>query len=156
MNELSLLTAFLVSQFEADDLVNTISMVETKFMDNNKENIYQLVNIDYIQSEFIGGEDGTSKSIIARYLITAVQQRDIKSVKLDSKLRLDINLIDNWNETLSVLTRFLNQFKANNFPNNIDLYSQTTTTVLQDFNKNGLDGHQITIELLIPNRGIGC
>ena len=141
MNELSLLTEFLVNQFEADDLVNTISMVETKFMDNNKENIYQLVNIDYIQSEVL--ED----AIIARYLITAVQQRDIKPIKLDSKLRLDINLIDNWNETLSVITRFLNQFKANNFPNNIDLYSQTTTTVLQDFNKNGLDGHQITIEL---------
>ena len=150
MNELSLLTNFLINQFEADDLVNTISMVETKFMDNNKENIYQLVNIDYIQSEVL--ED----AIIARYLITAVQQRDIKPIKLDSKLRLDINLIDNWNETLSVITRFLNQFKANNFPNNIDLYSQTTTTVLQDFNKNGLDGHQITIELSIPNRGIGC
>jgi hypothetical protein len=150
MNELSLLTNFLVSQFEADDLVNTISMVETKFMDNNKENIYQLVNIDYIQSEVL--ED----AIIARYLITAVQQRDIKPIKLDSKLRLDINLIDNWNETLSVITRFINQFKANNFPNNIDLYSQTTTTVLQDFNKNGLDGHQITIELSIPNKGSGC
>jgi len=150
MNELSLLTNFLINQFEADDLVNTISMVETKFMDNKKENIYQLVNIDYIQSEVL--ED----AIIARYLITAVQQRDIKPIKLDSKLRLDINLIDNWNETLSVITRFLNQFKANNFPNNIDLYSQTTTTVLQDFNKNGLDGHQITIELSIPNRGIGC
>jgi hypothetical protein len=150
MNELSLLTNFLINQFEADDLVNTISMVPTKHIDNNKENIYQLVNIDYIQSEVL--ED----AIIARYLITAVQQRDIKPIKLDSKLRLDINLVDNWNETLSVITRFLNQFKANNFDNNIDLYSQTTTTVLQDFNKNGLDGHQITIELSIPNKGSGC
>jgi len=150
MNELSLLTTFLVNQFEADDLVNTISMVQTKNMDNNKENIYMLVNLDYLQSEIL--ED----AIVARYLITAVQQRDIKPVKLDSKLRLDINLIDNWNETLSVLTRFLNQFKANNFDNNIELFSQTTTTVLQDFNKNGLDGHQITIELSIPNRGSGC
>jgi hypothetical protein len=156
MNELSLLTAFLVSQFEDDDLVNTISMVETKFMDNNKENIYQLVNIDYIQSEFIGGEDGTSKSIIARYLITAVQQRDIKPKKLDSKLRLDINLIDNLNETLSVITRFLNWLDSNNQIDGILLYNKTTTTVLQDFNKNGLDGHQITIELSIPNKGSGC
>jgi len=156
MNELSLLTNFLVSQFEADDLVNTISMVPTKFMDNNKENIYQLVNIDYIQSEFVGGEDGTSKSIIARYLITAVQQRDIKPKKLDSKLRLDINLIDNWNETLSVITSFLNWLDSNNQIDGILLYNKTTTTVLQDFNKNGLDGHQITIELSIPNKGSGC
>lgn len=150
MNELSKLTNFLINQFEADPLVNTITMVETKFIDNNKENIYQLVNIDYIQSEVL--ED----AIIARYLITAVQQRDIKPKKLDGKLRLDINLIDNWNETLSVITRFLNQFKSNNFAGNIDLYSQTTTTILQDWNKNGLDGHQITIELSIPNLGSGC
>lgn len=150
MNELSKLSNFLINQFEADDLVNTITMVETKHIDNNKENIYQLVNIDYIQSQVL------DDTIIARYLITAVQQRDIKPKKLDSKLRLDINLIDNWNETLSVITRFLNQFKSNNFEDNIDLYSQTTTTILQDWNKNGLDGHQITIELSIPNLGSGC
>ena len=150
MNELSTLTTFLIEQFEADDLVNTITMVTTKHIDNNKENIYQLVNIDYLQSEVL--ED----AIVARYLITAVQQRDIKPKKLDSKLRLDINLIDNWNETHSVIQRFLNQFKSNNFKDNIDLYSQTTITVLQDWNKNGLDGHQITIELSIPNLGSGC
>lgn len=68
MNELSKLTNFLISQFEADDLVNTITMVQTKHIDNNKENIYQLVNIEYLQSEVL--ED----AIIARYLITAVQQ----------------------------------------------------------------------------------
>lgn len=150
MNELSLLTNFLVNQFDADDLVNTITLVPTKDIDNNKENIYQLINIDYIQSQIL------DDAIIARYLITAVQQRDIKPKKLDSKLRLDVNLIDNWNETHSVITRFLNQFKSNNFDGNIDLYSQTTTTVLQDWNKNGLDGHQITIELSIPNLGSGC
>lgn len=150
MNELSKLTNFLISQFEADDLVNTITMVQTKHIDNNKENIYQLVNIEYLQSEVL--ED----AIIARYLITAVQQRDIKPKKLDSKLRLDINLIDNWNETHSVIQRFLNQFKSNNFEDNIDLFSSSNTTVLQDWNKNGLDGHQITIELSIPNLGSGC
>lgn len=150
MNELSKLTNFLISQFEADDLVNTITMVQNKHIDNNKENIYQLVNIEYLQSEVL--ED----AIIARYLITAVQQRDIKPKKLDSKLRLDINLIDNWNETHSVIQRFLNQFKSNNFEDNIDLFSSSNTTVLQDWNKNGLDGHQITIELSIPNLGSGC
>jgi HD-GYP domain-containing protein (c-di-GMP phosphodiesterase class II) len=150
MNELSKLTNFLIDRFEEDDLVNTITMVQTKNIDNNKENIYQLVNIDYLQSEVL--ED----TIIARFLITAVQQRDIKPKKLDSKLRLDINLIDNWNETHSVITRFINRFMSNNFEYNIDLFSSSTTTVLQDWNKNGLDGHQITIELSIPNLGSGC
>ena len=114
------------------------------------DDISLYVDLCQAQSEVL--ED----AIVARYLITAVQQRDIKPKKLDSKLRLDINLIDNWNETHSVIQRFLNQFKSNNFKDNIDLYSQTTITVLQDWNKNGLDGHQITIELSIPNLGSGC
>ena len=150
MNELSTLNNFLIEQFEADDLVNTITMVPTKHIDNNKENIYQLVNIDYLQSEVL--ED----AIVARYLITAVQQRDIKPKKLDSKLQLDSNRTDNWNETLTVITRLLNVISSNNLPGNIEKRSQTTTTVLQDWNKNGLDGHQITIELSIPNLGSGC
>jgi hypothetical protein len=69
---------------------------------------------------------------------------------------MDTNFIDNLNETHAILLRLLNEFRANNFSNNIDLYSQTTLTKLEDFNKNGLDGHQITIELSIPNNGRGC
>lgn len=153
MNELSLLMNFIINQFDANDLVNTITMVETKYVDNNKENIYQLVNIDYLQSDE-QGED--SSYITARYLITAVQQRNIRPIKTDSKLRLDSNLIDNWNETHATLQRFLNGFRSNNYENNIDLYSQTSMTKLEDWNKNGLDGHQITIELSIPNLGSGC
>ena len=83
-------------------------------------------------------------------------QRDIRAVKLDSKLRLDTNFIDNLNETHAILLRFLNVFRSNNLANNIDLYSQTSFTKLEDFNKNGLDGHQITVEISIPNNGSGC
>ena len=150
MNELSLLTNFLISLFEGNDLVNTITAVQSKLMDNNKENIYCLVNIDYLESDVL------DDAIVARYLISVVQQRDIRPQKTDSKLQLDTNLIDNWNETHSVITRLLNQFRSNNYTNQIELFSKTTTTVLQDFNKNGLDGHQITIELSIPNLGSGC
>ena len=150
MNELSLLTNFLISLFEGNDLVNTITAVQSKLMDNNKENIYCLVNIDYLESDIL------DDAIVARYLISVVQQRDIRPQKTDSKLQLDTNLIDNWNETHSVITRLLNQFRSNNYTNQIELFSKTTTTVLQDFNKNGLDGHQITIELSIPNLGSGC
>ena len=150
MNEISLLTNFLIAKFQENNLVNTITLVQTKYIDNNKENIYCLVNIDYLQSEIL------DDAIIAKYLITVVQQRDIKPIKLDSKLRLNENLIDNWNETHSVIQRLLNQFRSNNMPNNIEIRNNTTTTVLQDWNKNGLDGHQITIELVMPNLGSGC
>jgi len=147
MNELFLLTNFLVEKFQENVLVNTISLVETKHLDNNKENIYCLVNIDYLESET--RED----AIIATYLITVVQQRDIRPQKTDSKLQLDTNLIDNLGETSSVITRFLNQMRSNNFENNIQLFQNS---VSKKYHKNSLDGHQITIDLAMANLGSGC
>jgi hypothetical protein len=150
MNELYLLTDFLINKFSENNLVNTVTLVETKHIDNNKENIYSLVNIDYLNSDTL--ED----AIVATFLITVVQQRDIRPKKTDSKLRLDTNLIDNLGETLSIITRFLNQMRSNNFANNIELFSNTQASKLENFNKNALDGHQITIELAMSNLGSGC
>jgi len=150
MNELFLLTQFLVNIFGDNDLVNTITLVESKHIDNNKENIYCLVNIDYLESETL------PDAIIASYLITVVQQRDIRPKKTDNKLRLDTNLVDNWAETLAVISKFLNKMQSNNFENHIELFSNTESRKLENFNKNGLDGHQITIELAMPNLGSGC
>lgn len=150
MNEIYLLTSFLIDIVEENDLVNTITMVETRHIDNNKENIYCLLNIEYLQSDI------QDDAIIARYLLTAVQQRNIQPKKTDSKLRMDSNLIDNLSETHAAIQRIINKINRTNNPHNIDLYSQTSTTKLEDWNKNGLDGHQITIELSIPNLGSGC
>jgi hypothetical protein len=150
MNELFLLTQFLVNIFGDNDLVNTITLVESKHIDNNKENIYCLVNIDYLESETL------PDAIIASYLITVLQQRDIRPKKTDSKLRLDTNLVDNWAETLAVISKFLNQMRSNNFENHIELFSNTQSRKLENFNKNGLDGHQITIDLAMANLGSGC
>jgi hypothetical protein len=150
MNELYLLTDFLINKFSENDLVNTVTLVETNHIDNNKENIYCLVNIDYLNSETL------PDAVISTFLITVVQQRDIRPKKTDSKLRLDTNLIDNLGETLSIITRFLNQMRSNNFANNIELFSNTQASKLENFNKNALDGHQITIELAMANMGSGC
>jgi hypothetical protein len=147
MNELYLLTDFLINKFSENDLVNTVTLVETNHIDNNKENIYCLVNIDYLNSETL------PDAVISTFLITVVQQRDIRPQKTDSKLQLDTNLIDNRGETLSVITRFLNQMRSNNFANNIELRSNTDSP---KYHKNSLDGHQITIELSMSNLGSGC
>lgn len=151
MNHLSQIINFVIERFQTDNLVNTITMVETRYFDNNKENVYPLVNIDYIQSEEVGEE---TSAITARFLLTCVQQRDVQPYKTDSKLRMDTNFIDNLNETHAILLRFLNYFRANN--ESIDLYSQSQFTKLENWNKNGLDGHQITVELSILNTGSGC
>ena len=147
MNEIFFLTNFLVDNFQENDLVNTVTLVETKHLDNNKENIYCLVNIDYLENET--RED----VIIATYLITVVQQRDIRPQKTDSKLQLDTNLIDNLGETSAVITRFLNQMRSNKFIHNIQLFSNSAS---KRYHKNSLDGHQITIELSMENSGSGC
>jgi hypothetical protein len=151
MNELFLLTNFLVEKFQENNTVNTVTLVETKNLDNNKENIYCLVNIDYLESETL------PDAIISTFLITVVQQRDVRPQKTDSKLRLDTNLVDNLGETLAVITRFLNQMRSNIYiENHIELRSNTQSRKLENFNKNGLDGHQITIELAMANLGSGC
>jgi hypothetical protein len=147
MNELFLLTSFLVEKFRENVLINTISLVDTKDLDNNKENIYPLVNIDYLETETL--ED----AIIATFLITVVQQRDIRPQKTDSKLQLDTNLIDNLAETSAVITRFINQMRSNNFENNIQMFQNSAS---QKYHKNSLDGHQITIDLAMANLGSGC
>lgn len=151
MNHLSKIINFTIERFNSDPLVNTITLNETRYFDNNKENIYPLVNIDYIQADEVG-ED--TSAVVARFLLTVVQQRDIRPVKTDSKLRMDTNFIDNLNETHAILLRFLNYFRSNNV--DVDLWSQTPFTKLENWNKNGLDGHQMTIELSIHNTGSGC
>lgn len=150
MNELSLLFDFVFDHFKNSTLVHTVTFVDTRFIDNNKNNIYQLVNVDYNQSRV---EDD---AIIARFVITCVQQRNISPKVTDSKLRLNTNLIDNLNETHATLQRFINVLTRQHQPNNIELYSQTALTKLEDWNKNGLDGHQLTVELSIPNIGSAC
>ena len=39
MNESSLIYDFIIAEFDANDLVNTISIVPTAVIDTNKENI---------------------------------------------------------------------------------------------------------------------
>jgi hypothetical protein len=57
MNELSLIFKFIIEKFQENNLVNTITFVPTKLIDNNKENIYTLVNIDYLRKMDVAGFD---------------------------------------------------------------------------------------------------
>ena len=50
MNEISILNNWIISEFDKNNLVNTISIVPTIQMDANKENVYPLVNIDMLSS----------------------------------------------------------------------------------------------------------
>lgn len=150
MNEISILNNWIISEFEKNILVNTISIVPTIQMDSNKENIYPLVNIDMLNSVV------QSDVIVVSFEITIVQQRDKRPVKTDSKLLGDTNYLDNVNETHSIAQRFINVLDRQNNDFNIEIDTISKLDFLKEFSRENLDGVQFTVDLSIPNLGTSC
>lgn len=150
MNESSLIYDFIIGQFQDNDLVNTISIVPFAEIDTNKENIYPLVNIDLIDIET------ESDYLTYNFNITVIQQRDIKPVKIDSKLLENINYIDNLNETVSISNRFINVIEKQNNDSSIELQSLSRLRVLKEWGRGICDGVRFDISLSIPNMGTSC
>lgn len=150
MNESSLIYDFIIAEFDANDLVNTISIVPTAVIDTNKENIYPLVNIDLIDIET------ESDYLTYNFNITVIQQRDIKPIKIDSKLMTNTNYIDNINETVSIANRFINVIEKQNNDSNIELQSLSRLKVLKEWGTGICDGVRFDISLSIPNIGLSC
>jgi hypothetical protein len=145
MNETSKINKYIIDDFSSNDLVNTISIVETGLIDLNKENIHPLVNVDLIDAEV------QDDAIIYEFIITAVQKRDINPQAIDSKLLNDSNYLDNINETLSIAQKFINRLRRFNNDENIEIVSISNLDFLKDFRGGGLDGVQFTINLSIHN-----
>ena len=149
-NEISRINKFIEDQYSADNLVNTISIVPTLTLDQNKENVYPLVNVDMTNTVV------EEQVIIVTFIMTIVQQRDTRPVKTDSKLLDDSNYLDNINETHSIAQRFINVIKMQNNDELIEEDSISTLTILKNWRGGILDGVQFTISLSIPNRGESC
>lgn len=150
MNEITKVYDYIINLFNSNELVNTISIVPTIEMDNNKENIYPLVNADLTATAI---EDNI---IICDFEITIVQQRNSTTIKTDSKLLNDTNYLDNINETHSIATRFINVVSEQNNDDNIELDSLTKLRPLKNWGRNSLDGFQFNVSLSIPNSGKSC
>jgi hypothetical protein len=150
MNEIQIVYDWLIDHFNSNDLVNTVSILPTSEMDQNKENIYPLVNLDFINKE-------TDEQVITTtFKITVIQQRDSQPIKTDSKLLLDTNYLDNVNETANITTRFFNVLAKQNNVFNIELESNTTEKPLRNWGINSCDGFQFEVTLSIPNNGTSC
>jgi hypothetical protein len=67
MNEIQIVYDWLIDHFSTNELVNTVSIVPTIELDQNKENIYPLVNIDFINKET------EEQAIITTFKITVIQ-----------------------------------------------------------------------------------
>jgi hypothetical protein len=150
MNEVSKMYDFLIGLFQSNDLVNTISLVNTLDIDSNKENIYPLVNLDLRETET------QDQAIIFSFRITILQQRDIKPIKIDSKLLSNTNYVDNLNETHSILNKVINYLVRQNNDYDIEIVQQGTNKILKEWGLSNLDGVQLDIDLAIPNEGSSC
>jgi hypothetical protein len=150
MNEISILNNWIISEFDKNNLVNTISIVPTLQIDSNKENIYPLVNIDMLNSVV------QNDVIVVSFEITIVQQRDKRPVKTDSKLLNDTNYLDNVNETHSIAERFINVLDRQNNSLNIEVDAISKLEFLKEWSRENLDGVQFSIDLSIPNIGTSC
>jgi hypothetical protein len=150
MNEVSKIYDFLIGLFQADNLVNTISLVNTMDIDSNKENIYPLVNLDLKETET------QDQAIIFTFRITIVQQRDIKPIKTDSKLLTNTNYVDNLNETHSILNKFINYLVRQHNSYDVEIVQQGSNKILKEWGLSNLDGVQVDIDLAITNEGSSC
>lgn len=150
MNESSLIYDFIIAEFQDNDLVNTISIVPFAEIDINKENIYPLVNIDLIDIET------ETDYLTYNFNITVIQQRDIKPVKIDSKLLNNTNYIDNINETVSISNRLINVIEKQNNDSSIELQNLGRLRVLKEWGRGICDGVRFDISLSIPNMGTSC
>lgn len=150
MNESSLIYDFIISEFQDNDLVNTISIVPFAEIDINKENIYPLVNIDLIDIET------ETDYLTYNFNITVIQQRDLKPLKIDSKLLNNTNYIDNINETVSISNRMINVIEKQNNNSSIELQNLSRLRVLKEWGRGICDGVRFDISLSIPNMGTSC
>jgi hypothetical protein len=150
MNETSKINNFTIALFNANELVNTISIIPTNLIDLNKENIYPLVNVEMLTA------DVQPDVIVFDFRITVVQQRDVRPIKTDSKLLSDSNYLDNINETLSIAQRFINVLTRQNNDYEIEIVNQSNVDFLKEWRGSMLDGVQFTIELSIPNDDTSC
>ena len=148
-NELQKVRNYIINKFDNDALVNTITTLSDELIDTNKETIYPVVNIDYLDSEVL--ED----VLLFSYKITALDQNDVYTKSTDSKLQVDTNQSDILNETFNICQSFINSFRQYN-SDSIEISSKSTITTIMNERLNGLSGHEFDIILSIPNEGSVC
>lgn len=149
MNEYQKTKDYVVSKFDADPLVNTITTLTSDLVDTNKETIYPVVNIDYLDNEV------NDDIILFSFHVKALDQNDIYIKSTDSKLQTDTNKDDIFNETFNICQSFINSFRQYNSLS-IEMVSVSSITAIKNEELNDLSGHEFDIVLSIPNEGSVC
>jgi hypothetical protein len=109
-NQLSNLLNEVVSVLDSMPLVNTIVLKDDNVVDVEKENVYPLVNIRFVNSP-------APETDIRNYVLAfeVYNQRDDRKIATPSKLMSDTNYIDNMGIVDSIANNFvLNFLKTHN------------------------------------------
>jgi hypothetical protein len=129
-NKFSILTNYLVSIFDANTLVNTISLREDDVIDVEKENVYPLVSMRLIESP-----PPQQNLRQFSYSFEIVNQRDDTKTATPSKLLTDTNYIDNIGVCDSIANDFLLEILKTHNEFDIDVIEDS----LSDFEPVGKD-----------------
>jgi hypothetical protein len=134
----------LVGYLQEDIDVNTITIFQTDDdIDFNKKNIYNLVNIGIVSSNF------ESKTI--GFEVLFITQRDDVKTTITNKLEGNDNRVDNIQTAHSVMNNLLKKLRLLNNDYDIQFISTTEPQIFFKAYTNGMDGMTIEIVLQYPD-----
>jgi hypothetical protein len=150
-NAISNCLELLVGYLQQDIDVNTITIFQTDDdIDFNKKNIYNLVNIGIVSSNF------ETKTI--GFEVLFITQRDEVKTTITNKLEGNDNRVDNIQTAHSVLNNLVKKLRLLNNDYDIQFISATEPQIFFKAYTNGMDGMTIEIVLQYPdnNTNVCC
>lgn len=143
-NAVSNCLELLVGYLNEDIDVNTITIFQTDDdIDFNKKNIYNLVNIGIVSSNF------ETKTI--GFEVLFITQRDEVKTTITNKLEGNDNRVDNIQTAHSVLNNLVKKLRLLNNDFDIQFISATEPQIFFKAYTNGMDGMTIEIVLQYPD-----
>ena len=143
-NAVSNCLELLAGYLQQDIDVNTITIFQTDDdIDFNKKNIYNLVNIGIVSSNF------ESKTI--GFEVLFITQRDDVKTTITNKLEGNDNRVDNIQTAHSVMNNLLKKLRLLNNDFDIQFISATEPQIFFKAYTNGMDGMTIEIVLQYPD-----
>jgi hypothetical protein len=134
----------LVGYLNEDIDVNTITIFQTDDdIDFNKKNIYNLVNIGIVSSNFENKTIG--------FEVLFITQRDDVKTTITNKLEGNDNRVDNIQTAHSVMNNLLKKLRLLNNNYDIQFISATEPQIFFKAYTNGMDGMTIEIVLQYPD-----
>lgn len=134
----------LVGYLQSDIDVNTITIFHTDDdIDFNKKNIYNLVNIGIVSSNFENKTIG--------FEVLFITQRDDVKTTITNKLNGNDNRVDNIQTAHSVMNNLVKKLRLLNNEFNIQYVSSTEPQIFFKAYTNGMDGMTIEVVLQYPD-----